>query len=113
MEKLIHLDLYDGRRDEDFADIECRECAYFGHTCANAVVVLEAMRSRGNDMSIPVFDFTPDGDRNASQCPGMWPSRNYLRNTAQDRALELAEQRSAAQHQWDVGSVKGYGTGGL
>lgn len=83
MKRLVHLELYDTRRFNQFADIECRECAHYGPACANSVVVLDAVRSRGNDMSIPVFDFTPDGDANASQCPGMWPSADYLRATAQ------------------------------
>jgi hypothetical protein len=83
MERFVHLDLYDTRRGELFSDIECRECAHYGPTCGNAVVVLDAVRSRGNDMSIPMFDFTPDGDLNASQCPGMWPSAGYLRATGQ------------------------------
>ena len=83
MNRLVHLELYDTRRGEKFGDIECRECAHFGPSCGNALVVLDAMRSRGNDMSIPVFDFTPDGDANASQCPGMWPSADYLRATGQ------------------------------
>ena len=83
MERKIHLELYDARRFDQFSDIECCECAHFGPSCGNAVVVLDAMRSRGNDMSIPVFDFTPCGDMNASQCPGMFPGEDYLRATMQ------------------------------
>jgi len=83
MERFIHLDLYDTRRSELFSDIECSECAHYGPTCSNSLVVLEAVLSRGNDMSIPMSSFTPDGDANASQCPGMWPSAGYLRATGQ------------------------------
>lgn len=79
MEALKHLDIYDMRRWGPLEDIRCRECAHFRLTgCANAVVVLDAMRSHDNDQSMPIFDFTPDGDRRADQCPGMWPGEDYL-----------------------------------
>ena len=111
MKKLIHLDIYDGRRFNEFEDIECRECAHFGPACGNAVVVLDAMRSTDNDMGIPVFDFTPDGDANASQCPGLWPSEGYLRATAQAAILEREEAESAAEHYRAMGAIRGFESG--
>lgn len=79
MEVLKHLEFYDERRWTILEGITCRDCAHNRRDgCANAIVVLDAMRSRGNDMSIPAFDFTPDPDRRADQCPGMWPSDDYL-----------------------------------
>jgi hypothetical protein len=79
MEVLKHLDLDDMRRWTTLEGITCRDCAHsILKGCANARAVLEAMRSRGNDMSIPVFNFTPDPDGRADQCPGMWPSEDYL-----------------------------------
>lgn len=96
MEALKHLELYDLRRFDKFSDIRCHECAHFSAKgCANAVAVLDAMRSRGNDMSIPVFDFRPDGDARADQCPGMWPGEDYLAETGQTMREHLPTEALA------------------
>ena len=101
--KLIHLDQYDPRRCGAYEDILCGECAHNRGAagCANAEVVIDAMRSDGNDMGIPVFDFAPDPERRAYQCPGMYPGEDYLKATAQavveGAAMRREDQARLAQ----------------
>lgn len=105
MQPLRHLEFYDARRWNSFEDILCSECEHHSTDgeCKNAVAVLTQMHSEGQDVVIPALTFQPDGERNGSRCPGMWPGEAYMIATGQNEQAAVAQRREDVQREAGMG----------
>jgi len=82
-QQIEHLDIFDPRRGDLFADAECRDCEHYlrGCSCQAEALVLEeiktALLESNPDATIPGIRIMPNSDDKANRCPGFWPSFEY------------------------------------
>jgi hypothetical protein len=94
-----HLDIFDARRCDLFADAECRDCEHYLRGCscqAESLIlgeILAALLESNPDATIPGIRIMPNSDDAANRCPGFWPSFEYREGLQQRDAEALATWR--------------------
>lgn len=94
-----HLDIFDARRSELFANAECRDCEYYlrGNPCEAEGMILKeiqvALLESNPDATIPGVRIMPNSDDSANRCPGFWPGFEYLQELKRDDTAAWAQWR--------------------
>lgn len=106
-----HLDIFDPRRGDLFADAECRDCANYLRACpceAEKLILADihaALLESNPDATIPGIRIMPNSDDAANRCPGFWPSFEYREELQQRDAEALATWREDMGRLAKVGRV--------
>ncbi|PKN07908.1 MAG: hypothetical protein CVU73_10945 [Deltaproteobacteria bacterium HGW-Deltaproteobacteria-8] len=91
-----HLDIFDARRGDLFAEAECRDCEHYLRGCscqAESLIlgeILVALLESNPDATIPGIRIMPNSDDAANRCPGFWPSFEYREELQRSDAEALA-----------------------
>lgn len=111
---LKHLDIFDPRRYERFAQARCRDCEHFlrGAGCGAEAELARRVRQDlaecAPDTLVPGLRIAPTGNEAANRCPCLWPSYEYLEELRQDHAAQDADDHACAARHALARSHKGY-----